>query len=380
MDFVNSWWVLVPSGLLGSFIIFSVVSHFYEKQMDFVYQKTPINTRIRKMIENMPYSPTLYLPTAWLKMCSWIPMDTKTKFHREIFTFEDGGEIALDHYPLHFAELKSPILILIPGLNGDTRESPVSYAARRAWEVHGIRSVVYNKRGYAGLVLKGEHVFSWDRDDDFLDVINHLKAKHSNVPVLMMGFSMGANFVQFYLGKCAEKNRSPGIFSCVAVSPPHNFEKGSVKMTRNKLISYLLLKYFVKRIVNDRNNPVLQKLLKHIKLEFDDLRNIKTVREFDDKVSAKVCNLASSGEYYKYVSGVTRLEHVQTPLLCISSENDPLIDHTGMDRIKVEGNSNIFQVVVKNGGHIEYPHGWGNNNWAVMVGLEYLKMQLALAD
>lgn len=75
---------------------------------------------------------------------------------REILTFSDGGQAALDWREANLPA-DAPILIALPGLTGS---SSVEYMKNIALTMNsaGIRCVVFNNRGLGGLQLKVVHI------------------------------------------------------------------------------------------------------------------------------------------------------------------------------------------------------------------------------
>ena len=355
-------------------LLVAYVNHLYEGATHFLFKKTPRNLAIKAAVSKLRYSPTLYLPTSWLKMYSWMgDRFKKLDYRREVFPFPDGGKIGLDFYPANFDELNCPILVILPGLNGNQHDSYVVYAARKALEMLGCRSVVYNKRGFAGVPLTGKFVLSWPRVEDFLLVVKHLRKTYPAAPLLTMGFSMGANFTELFLGETAKAKEDLGITASVAVSSPHNPSLGSHKIDKSLLVRESLVNSCVKEILKNEHTDTMQALFREIGMDARRLKKVKKIRELDETFTCRALGLPSADDYYNAIAGIRRVEFVNSPLLCISSENDPLIDHSGLEKDKVESNEHVFQVVVKNGGHIEYCHGWRNDNWAVLLGLEYFK-------
>lgn len=360
--------------VLVSILLIAYIIQVYERFTYYIHHQNHNNSDILEIMKANPYRPTMYLPSAWLKMIYWFDKKIRIPaFTREKFIYSDGGEIALDYYPKDFNKLDTPILIIIPGLNGYTEDSYCLYIAKRAMDKLGFRTVVWNKRGYAGIPLKGKHWVQWSRYQDFESVIQHLKNNNPGSLIFTMGLSMGANFTEFYLGIKGSMGEPTGITASVAISPPHNMYFGARKVAKNKPLLKAMLKAYIKEILNSEGTQTLEALLDQCNLTANELRNMTSLKDLDDRWSSKTLGMSCAEEYYEYISGCTRLEHVATPLLCISSERDPIIAHEGLAIDKILHNPNIFQVVVRNGGHIEYCHGCNNDNWAVLRGLDYFK-------
>lgn len=373
-----SWKELILFGavILLIFLI-AYVNQLYERKTTYIFQSTQSHRELLKLFLRNQYYPTLYLPSAWTKMAYWFDKKTKKpEFSREIFQYEDGGETALDYYPRDFNKLDGPILVLIPGLNGETEDHYISYTARHAFDQLGFRTVVFNKRGFAGVPLKGKYIVPWTRHEDFEAVLAHLKKNSPGSLVFVIGFSMGANFTEFFLGLKGERGEPSGVAAAVAVSPPHNMFLGSKKVTKNKALTKAVLRETTTHILKHENSEALASMLEHCGITAQELRNVTDLHEYDSMWTCKLLEMNTPEEYYRYISGATRMEHIATPLLAISSEKDPLIAHEGLEVGKIKNNPNIFQVVVRNGGHIEYCHGCNNQNWAVLRGLDFFKFIL----
>ena len=85
----------------------------------------------------------------------------RKKYHREILTLSDGGEIALD-WLIHpnarqYAESDRHIIALVPGVNGDS-EKMYAIALHKACIAKGFDLVVINWRGMAGVPLKVSNI------------------------------------------------------------------------------------------------------------------------------------------------------------------------------------------------------------------------------
>ena len=372
--------ILSLVGIVVCILIVLYINHLYESHTYYIYNKSSaVNTSIKNLVESMKYSSTIYLPTSWLKIYSWMDRkkDKKIEYKRVIHSYPDGGQAALDHYPVHFDSLESsPILFLFAGLNGDQMDSYVVYSCVKAYELYGYRCIVFNKRGFGGVPLTGKYLLSWPRICDFDEVLKSVISKYPGVPVMTMGFSMGANFTEHYLGEKGKAKEATGLTASVAVSPVHDASLGSHKIDKSRVVRESLVSACITAILKNKHSDTLKTILEEKGLSEKGLRKIKKIRDLDEEFTSKVLGLGSADQYYDSISGIKRLEHIQTHLLSISSENDPLIDHNGLDVEKVENNAMVFYTVVKSGGHIEYCHGLKNDNWAVLVGLKYLRFIL----
>jgi uncharacterized protein len=84
------------------------------------------------------------------------------------------------------------------------------------------------------------------------------------------------------------------------------------------------------------------------------LRGIKSLREFDDKVTAHYCGFAGVDDYYDRASAAHTIERIAVPTLIISAANDPFIRLTAKTRQKIADNPKINFVEAGDGGHCAF--------------------------
>jgi abhydrolase domain-containing protein 1/3 len=73
-------------------------------------------------------------------------------YFREVVPLRDGGELALDWLEQGL-EPKSPLVLVLPGLTGNSQAEYIK-SLMRAAQQEGFRCVVLNNRGLGGLDLK----------------------------------------------------------------------------------------------------------------------------------------------------------------------------------------------------------------------------------
>lgn len=372
LDFSNPWLTTLFLCVALSALLYLL--HLKESTTSFIFKKTPFNQSFKDLVTQTPFSPTFYLPSAWLKMVVGLLRDEKDmSFDRQIFEFPDGGQVATDWYPKDFEDTSAPVLIVVPGLNGETSDQYVKYTCKKAFQENGYRSVVYNRRGHCGIELKGNHLFPWVVLEDMDHYIEHIRQKYPLAKIYALGFSMGANFIQYYCGERGKENKPTRLEAVATVSCPNSIRHGSHKLLNNSLLNKFIVESCKKVILTNKSSQLVQDTFKRLNISEEKLRKMNCIRQFDHEFTARVLGHSSNDAYYDAISGVYRLEHVKTPMCSFSSKCDPLIEFSEIDKQKTESNENIFQVIVNNGGHIEYSHGFYNDNWAVLTGLKFLK-------
>jgi predicted alpha/beta-fold hydrolase len=84
------------------------------------------------------------------------------------------------------------------------------------------------------------------------------------------------------------------------------------------------------------------------------LRGIRSLREFDDKVTAYYCGFTGVDDYYDRASAGHAVERIAVPALVLHAANDPFIRITPETRRKISANPNIAFVETEDGGHCAF--------------------------
>jgi predicted alpha/beta-fold hydrolase len=86
----------------------------------------------------------------------------------------------------------------------------------------------------------------------------------------------------------------------------------------------------------------------------DGLPVIRTVREFDDAITAPCFGFRDAEEYYESAGAKRVTADVRVPLLLITAEDDPFVPYVSFLAAGVEKNPAIQFVPTRHGGHCAY--------------------------
>ncbi|CAG0888830.1 unnamed protein product [Darwinula stevensoni] len=138
-------------------------------------------------------------------------------YEREILVLHDGGEVALDWKHKCLTHSKGdPILILLPGLTGDSQTFYVRKLVQAVSEA-GWCCVVFQNRGLAGVRLKTPRTYCAANFEDFKEVLDHVVKKHPESPLAALGVSLGGLILGNYL--CVAGENTP-LTTAVIISAP----------------------------------------------------------------------------------------------------------------------------------------------------------------
>jgi uncharacterized protein len=84
------------------------------------------------------------------------------------------------------------------------------------------------------------------------------------------------------------------------------------------------------------------------------LRGVKTLRQFDDRVTAYYCGFTGADDYYERAAATHVIDKIARPTLVIHAANDPFVRLLPEAREKILSNRNITYVEAEDGGHCAF--------------------------
>jgi predicted alpha/beta-fold hydrolase len=96
------------------------------------------------------------------------------------------------------------------------------------------------------------------------------------------------------------------------------------------------------------------------------LFSIRSLRDFDDKITARYGGFAGAEDYYSRAAAARVVDRITVPTLIIHSVDDPFIRLTPETRAKILANPHIRYIETQHGGHCAFlaePVGY-DGRWA----------------
>jgi hypothetical protein len=97
------------------------------------------------------------------------------------------------------------------------------------------------------------------------------------------------------------------------------------------------------------------------------LREVRTVREFDEYFTAPHFGFHGASDYYHRASAMRVIDRIRLPTLVITAEDDPFVPVGPFREPLVTGNPNIRLIVTRHGGHCAFvaePRNGDDGYWA----------------
>jgi predicted alpha/beta-fold hydrolase len=84
------------------------------------------------------------------------------------------------------------------------------------------------------------------------------------------------------------------------------------------------------------------------------LRGVKTLREFDDRITAYYCGFTGADDYYARAAAAKVVSRIARPALVIHAANDPFVRILPETRQALLSNRNVTYVETQDGGHCAF--------------------------
>ena len=315
------------------------------------------------------FKPSWWLPgghaqTLWPVLTRRIRLEVRP----EQLELPDGDCVHLD-WAGDGGLTRSPIVIVLPGLQGDIGSGYIR-GLLRAFQARGWRGVLLNHRGHVEPNRK-RHSYHSGMTCDLDYLVRLLAQQEPGVPIGVVGFSLGANMCLKWLGECGQRGQTVPVVSAVGVSCPFNLGAVAEKISRG--LSRIYQSYLLRSLHRDvrRKMAVMDDDLGLTRRE---LRRLNTFVKFDDRVTGPWNGFAGAADYYAKTRSDVWLKHVAVPTLIVNANNDPLVPAHLLPRAG-DVSDKVMLEITDGGGHLGFVSGrwpWAARYWLEGRIAEYL--------
>lgn len=259
---------------------------------------------------------------------------------RERWELPDGDFADIDW--VASGDDEAPWALVLPGILGNIR-SP--YVLRLLARLHraGYRAGMLNHRGLSGTPnrLPPAYHAGFTRD---LDLVARRLAGHHG-PGIVAGYSMGGSVVLKWLG---ENGAEAPVTAAAAVSVPFLLAPAADLLHTGgaRVYGRYLLRGLC-RLTRDKFADMSPPF------PLPTLGDIRTLREFDHRVTAPLHSFAGADDYYAKASSLPWLRHIDVPTLIINAVDDPLVPDDvlpGPDNLSPK----VTLELPRHGGHVGF--------------------------
>lgn len=270
------------------------------------------------------------------------------RVRRERIETPDGDFLDLD-FALG-AHAGAPPVVVLHGLEGTTTRRYMRTTFRRLLDA-GLSPVGVNFRGCSGEPNRTSRAYHSGETGD-LGLVLELLAERFGARAGVVGYSLGGNVALKLVGERGEAARAH-VAAAVAVSVPFDLAAGADCISTG-LMGRAYTRYFMRSLL--RKIELKADLLRDV-CDVEAVRRARTLREFDDAVTAPVHGFASAADYYARSSSAAFIAGIRVPTLIVHSVDDPFLPPDRIPRPAMEANPFVTPVLTERGGHVGFIEG-----------------------
>ena len=241
----------------------------------------------------------------------------------------------------------APTLALVHGLSGSASSGYMIGMADKAWAL-GFNVVRLNLRNCGGSEHLATSLYHSGMSEDLAEVLRQLRRDGFD-RFHLAGFSMGGNIVLRLVGRFPD-DLAPHVVKVAAVSPTLDLSR-AVSDIDCVAINAVYRRSFLVHL-----RDLMRQKAKRFPGRFDleNLHRVRTIREFDERFTAKDFGFGDAETYYAQATALPLLETIRTPTLIVQSTDDPMVP-AGQLRIEpIQTNPHIEPLVTERGGHCAF--------------------------
>jgi predicted alpha/beta-fold hydrolase len=263
-------------------------------------------------------------------------------------------------------------IIIVHGLEGSSDSDYMLGIAAKGMTA-GMNVIRMNQRNCGGTDGISPTLYHSGRSPDIAAVAHHLIGHDHISRFALAGFSMGGNLVLKLAGEWGSQG-PPQFCAVTAVCPAMNLAASAdaLHLPVNRLYEY----YFIWKL---RRRLYAKSKLFPERFDTSRMRGVRSLRDFDDKVTAYYSGFTGADDYYSRAAAANVIDRIAMPTFILHAANDPFIRILPETRHKVLSNSNITFVETEDGGHCSFlGERDGNVNgddghWAETQVVEFLR-------
>jgi len=281
-------------------------------------------------------------------VAAYVPRQfTLPKAERRLFQVDPFSQLlALCHWQ-EGKRRDQPVMALVHGLEGSADSSYVRGITEKAFH-RGFHVVRLNQRNCGGSERLTPTLYNSGMSGDYRAVFEELTNGDGFEQIFFAGYSMGGNLVTKMAGEFADEVPR-ALRGVCAVCPALDLSACADALERRD--NYLYQRHFT--------NGLMARYARKAQLFPDRYpRNgfgrIRTVRQFDDAITAPCFGYRDAEEYYEAAGAKKVVAQVRVPLLLITAEDDPFVPYVSFLAAGVEQNPSIRFLAPERGGHCAF--------------------------
>ena len=297
-----------------------------------------------------------HLQTIYSALFTVVP---QVSYKRERWETPDGDFIDVDWLidvdeqapaAANISTADGPLVIFFHGLEGNSERhyvrSLMGELQRKGW-----RGIAVNFRGCSGEPNRLPRAYFAGDSTEIDWILRRVRAQYPATPLFATGVSLGGNALLKWVG---EQGAHAGevIDAVVTVSAAMDLQAMG-----NTLDQGGFNQFYTDHFLHSLKKKAAYKLEQFPGLfDREAVNNVKTLREFDDLVTAPLHGFKNTDDYWTRASSKPHLIDIRIPTLLIHARNDPFLPETALPA-PAEVSSSVTLEFSDEGGHVGFISG-----------------------
>ncbi len=244
-------------------------------------------------------------------------------------------------------------IVMVHGLEGGGDAGYIRTLAYHALQ-HGLVAHRFHMRTCGNTAHLCQTLYHAGLTGDLLSFLRQLRPERPDLPIFLVGFSLGGNVVLKLAGELAEK-ASEWIAGVCSLSAPIDLVACTKRIAQKD--NALYERRFLKRM--------RERLLATGRYTADELAKPRSLWEIDDAITAPSFGFGTAENYYQTQSANRFLSEIRVPALLITAQDDTFIPFRCYKHPAIQHNPCLKLIAPEHGGHLgflarEAPRFWAD--------------------
>jgi predicted alpha/beta-fold hydrolase len=241
-------------------------------------------------------------------------------------------------------------IVLVHGLEGSSNSQYMRGITALAWDA-GCNVIRMNMRNCGDTDTWSPTLYHSGLSGDVAAVLHYFVPLHGLQRVAIAGYSMGGNLVLKLAGELGE-DAPPWLLAAVGVSPAADLAASADALHEgpNRIYEWHFLRNLMRRFW--RKVQLFPELYSE-----EGVDSIRTIRQFDDRITARYSGFAGADDYYYRAASARVVSNIAIPALVLHAFDDPFIRMTLPTREALAANPAVTLLETQHGGHCAFLTG-----------------------
>ena len=273
-----------------------------------------------------------------------------------LFHTEPGTQVSAEcHWQRN--KLGSPTLALLHGLEGSSESGYIVGTAEKAFAT-GFNVLRVNQRNCGGTERLTPTLYHSGLSCDMRAILRELIERDGLSRIFAAGFSMGGNLVLKMAGEWGGRV-PPQVGGFAAICPA--FDLATCADALSAPQNFIYEARFVRGLKQRMRRKAA---LFPEQYKINGMEEIRTVRDFDEIITAKYCGFDGADDYYSKSSAIRLVRDIRKPTLIVTAQDDPFVPFASFEKSGISENPNITFLAPRHGGHCAFIASGSERFWA----------------